>query len=153
MVKICFEFTGTCFLSCSNMDFLVNFRFWLVWLELRKSKALSSLNFLQRNEKYQIGSCSQLFYAQESIFTIFFQNNIGSQYSYRGFWVPHTLLNGQFECSVHILRGPWLKVALSQKNFHFGSNLQKKVQNHYHKHIFFMWIVPRLMIWHLFLRF
>ena len=43
--------------------FGINFRFWLVWVELRKSKALSSLNFLQRHEKYQIGSYPQLFYA------------------------------------------------------------------------------------------
>ena len=41
----------------------INFRFWLVWLELRKSKALSSLNFLKRHGKYQIGSCPQLLYA------------------------------------------------------------------------------------------
>ena len=34
--------------------FLINFRFWLVWVELRKNKALSSVNFLQ------IGSCPQL---------------------------------------------------------------------------------------------
>ena len=43
--------------------FWINFRFWLVWVELRKSKALSSLNFLQTHEKYQIGSCPQLLYA------------------------------------------------------------------------------------------
>ena len=40
-----------------------NFRFWLVWVELRKTKALSSLNFLWRYEKYKIGSCPQLLYA------------------------------------------------------------------------------------------
>ena len=43
--------------------FWLNFRFWLVWVELRKSKALSSLNFLQRHEKYPIWSCPQLLYA------------------------------------------------------------------------------------------
>ena len=43
--------------------FWINFRFWLVWVELRKIKALSSLNFLQRHEKYQTGSCPQLLYA------------------------------------------------------------------------------------------
>ena len=34
--------------------FLINFRFWLVWVKFRKSKALSSQNFLQ------VGSCPQL---------------------------------------------------------------------------------------------
>jgi hypothetical protein len=43
--------------------FWINFRFWLVWVDLRNSKALSSLNFLQRHGKYQIGSCPQLLYA------------------------------------------------------------------------------------------
>ena len=43
--------------------FWINFRFWLVWVELRKSKAMSSMNFLQRHEKYQIGLCPQLLYA------------------------------------------------------------------------------------------
>ena len=56
-VKIFFEFTGTFFKLLKHGHFGINFRFWLVWVELRKSKALSSLNFLQRHEKYQIGSC------------------------------------------------------------------------------------------------
>ena len=46
-----------------HRHFWINFRFWLVWVELRKSWALSSLNFLQTHEKYQIGSCPQLLYA------------------------------------------------------------------------------------------
>ena len=43
--------------------FWINFRFWLIWVEFRKNKALSSLNLLQRLEKYQVGSCPQLLYA------------------------------------------------------------------------------------------
>ena len=35
-------------------DFLMNFRFWLGGVELRKSISLSSLNFLQGYEKCQI---------------------------------------------------------------------------------------------------
>ena len=63
-VKKFFEFTGTCFFKLlKHGHFWVNFRFWLVWVQLRKSKALSSLSFLQRHEKYQIGSCPQLLYA------------------------------------------------------------------------------------------
>ena len=55
-------FTATCFFKLLKYGhFWINLRFWLVWVELRKSKALSSLNFLQRHEKYQIGSCPQLF--------------------------------------------------------------------------------------------
>jgi hypothetical protein len=38
-------------------------------------------------------------------------------------------------------------VVLSQKVFDFGTNLPKKVPNH---HLFFMWIVLRIVIWHLF---
>ena len=37
--------------------FLMNFRFWLLWVELRKT---ITLNFLQRYKEYQIGSCPQV---------------------------------------------------------------------------------------------
>ena len=43
-----------------------------------------------------------------------------------------------------------IKVALSHKVFHFGSNVQKKVPNHSPEHLFFRWIVLRGVIWHLF---
>jgi hypothetical protein len=45
-----------------HQHFLTNVRFWLLGIELRKSIALSSLNFLQGHEKYHIGSCPQFLY-------------------------------------------------------------------------------------------
>ena len=42
--------------------------------------------------------------------------------------------------------------SLISESFHFGSNLQKKVPNHDHEHLFFMWIVLRVMIWYLLLK-
>ena len=41
-------------------------------------------------------------------------------------------------------------MALSQKVFHFGSNLTKNLLDHYPDHLLFMWIVLRIVIWHLF---
>ena len=69
--------------------FWINFRFWLVWVELRKSKALSSLNFLQRHEKFKEKKLLGIIKAK------------------RVFESP-ILCIWQFECSVYIFRGPWL---------------------------------------------
>ena len=46
-----------------------------------------------------------------------------------------------------------IKVVWSQKVFHFGTNLQKKMPNHNSVHFLFMWIVLRVMIWHIFWRY
>ena len=54
------ELSKTWFLSCSNLDFkllklghfLMNFRFWLLGVELRKGMSISSLDFLQGYELY-----------------------------------------------------------------------------------------------------
>ena len=46
-----------------------------------------------------------------------------------------------------------IKVAESQKVFYFDSNLKKKMSNHNPGHLFFRWIVLRIVIWHLFWRF
>ena len=53
--QIVFEFSWTWVLNCSNKGFfLMNCRFWLLGVELRKSISLSSLNFLEGYEKCQI---------------------------------------------------------------------------------------------------
>ena len=78
--------------------FWINLRFCLVWVELRKSKALSSLNFLQRHEKYQIGSMKRILGISKAII--------------KGYWVP-LLYIWQFECSVHIFRGPCMSAKLT----------------------------------------
>ena len=42
--------------------------------------------------------------------------------------------------------------SLISESFHFGSNLQKKVSKHDHEHLFFMWIVLRVIIGYLLLK-
>ena len=92
------EFTRTRFLSGSKMGiFLRSFIFGLFGVELRTSIGLSSLNFLQGYEKYQISSCPQLHRKMSS--QMFFGKVIG-------LFQTSLPFNGQLECSVHILRGP-----------------------------------------------
>ena len=78
-----------CLFEVMGRAFWINFRFWLawvfVWVELKKSKALSSMNFLQRHEKYQIGISKAITVFESPLLCI---------------W--------QFECSVYIFRVPWL---------------------------------------------
>lgn len=85
----------------------------------------------------------------------FFMNGVGWDQSLLSAEPGSTTTNENREC--HNLE--WLskedvctliKVAWSQKVFHFSSNLPKKSPNHYSVHVLFNWIVLRIMIWHLF---
>ena len=74
--------------------YLIIYRYWLLQVKLRKSLAMSLLNFLQ--VEYQIRLCPQ--HAQgRKYFQNLFHINIRSH-----------IRIGYFECSVHILRGPCL---------------------------------------------
>ena len=72
----------------------------------------TSLNFLQRHEKYPIGSYPQVLCAQESIFnkkTKQKKNKKKLGFSKAiGVLSPPYLAIDKFECSVHIYRGPWI---------------------------------------------
>ena len=57
-----FEFTGTCFLSCSNMGALDKFKI-LGGLSTAQKKQSSKFTEFYMYKEYQIGSCLQLLYA------------------------------------------------------------------------------------------